>query len=181
VGNSLKRVNLGCIPSVRCYDFSVPGNPIRSIARGGAAIVLASVLSVGCGNGPGRRIVAPTVEHGDPSELVTWLNIAPLAFRAGESIRIELGVRNPTTLPIVTKVSGCIYYEVADASNRAVTPVPICCFGPPTYELAPGDSLAGSFSWDGTGMGGSLPAGEYRVYAVGIQGTEPVSIQILAP
>ena len=160
-------------------------DPIRTRCGSGAALLLISLLVSGCG-GDGRRVVAPPA-YGDPAELVAWVSVTPTDIHPGETVQIEVGIRNPTTRPIVvgfTSGSCRLSYTVRDANGTGVAPGFACTADAPTYELAPGETIAGRYSWDGTSYSGvPLPPGEYRVHSSGflVPSTVPVPISILAP
>lgn len=148
-----------------------------------AAILVIPLLFAGC-RGDGERVVGPS--FGDPSELIAWVSVTPTKFHAGETVQIEVGVRNSTTRPIVmgfTSGSCRTSYVVTDGSE-VVAPGFLCTGDAPTYELAPGESIVGRHSWDGASSSGTpLPPGKYRVHSFGFlfPSTTPVRIEILAP
>ena len=160
-------------------------NSFHPLRCGGAAVFLTSVLLAGCGKDGGGRIVSPT--KGDPAEIIAWVRVEPLTFRAGETVQIEVGVRNPTTRSIVmgfTSGSCALSYAVLNGNGVVVAPVIPCTADAPIRELAPGETIAAKYSWDGTSYSGTpLPPGEYQVRSQGFlyPSTNPVTIQILAP
>jgi hypothetical protein len=168
-----------------CYAFPVLRNSFRPLCCRGAALVLTSILLAGCSKDGGERIVRPT--SGDPAELIAWVSVAPVAFHAGEVVQIDVGIRNPTTRPTVvgfTSGSCRLTYAVTDRNDLVVAPGFVCTADAPTYELAPGETIAAKYSWDGTSSSGTpLPPGEYQVHSSGFlyPRTTPVTIQILAP
>lgn len=123
--------------------------------------------------------MAPEPIYGSVSDLVAWVNVAPVEFHAGESVQIEVGVRNPTPYPIVVGFpTGCISFVVKDASGTTVAPSPLCIGIGPPREMAPGEETVVPFAWDGD----RLPPGEYQVGSHGVPpAATPVPIRILAP
>ena len=140
------------------------------------------LLLAGCGGG--ARGVAGPPTFGDPAELVAWVKVTPVAFHAREAVQIEVGVRNPTTHPIIVAFpSACISYVVKNANGIPVAPGVLCTGIGPPHEIAPGAALTAQFSWDGTtGSGMALAPGDYQVGSSGVHpSATPVTIRILAP
>ena len=130
--------------------------------------------------------LALSMEFGDPSELIGWVTVSSAAFSPGERVQIVVGLRNPTKRPIIAGfTSGCmLMFQVKSGSDVVATPGYACPANAPTYQLAPGDALAKSFSWSGTTDAGEpLAPGEYQVCSDGflVPAVAPVTIRILAP
>lgn len=128
-------------------------------------------------------MVEPT--PGDPSGLVAYVTVSPTSFRAGESVQIEVGIRNPTKSTVeVGFTSGCeILYVVTDSHSIAVAPDILCTANAPIRRIAPGETISKQFTWDGTGLSGPLPPGTYKVSSSGFLSpvATPVMVRILAP
>ena len=164
-------------------------NLFRTLRRSSTTALLPLLLA-GCG-GHVKRVVDAPPRFGDPAAVITRVGVTPLEFHAGESVRIEVSMVNPTALPIVLHfTSGCVLsFAVKDSRDTFVAPKGIVCTAnAPTIELAPGEALTRLFPWDGTDgyPGTPLPPGDYRVIG-GLdsgalrQPSAPVSIRILAP
>jgi hypothetical protein len=161
----------------------VPRYPIRTLFRGGAAVLLTSLLFAGCGRDIGGRIVRPR-DFGDPADLIAWVTVAPQAFRAGEIVQIEVSIRNPTARPIVLTSPGCgIWFAVTRSDTLWYPDYSVDCAHARTYGVAPGDTIAVKASWNGISYGGPRSPGVYWVHSSGfhVPSTVPVPIQILAP
>jgi hypothetical protein len=162
-------------------------NSVGALRRGNTAIALILLLA-GCS--AERDAVVEPPGLGDPTAVVTRVSVAPVEFRAGETVQIEVGVHNPTTLPILLQFnSGCMLsFAVKDSRDAKVAPEDIpCTLDTPTMELAAGETVTWRFSWDGTSRPGTpLPPGDYRVIG-GLdpgamrQPSAPVFIRILGP
>lgn len=82
------------------------------------AVLLLAPLLTSCGDGA-SRVAAPRA-FGDPPELIAWVNVTSAESHAGETVQIDVGVRNPTRLPIIAVVHApCISYVVNDLSGAA--------------------------------------------------------------
>jgi len=163
-----------------CYTWAM----LQSVIRGAVALVLIPALLAGCGGGA-KRISAPPM-YGDLADLIAWVNVAPVEFHPGETVQVEVGVRNPTPHPIKVAYFGdCITFVVKDASGTTVAPGYACVAMPiPSgpFEVAPDEVIAANLFWDGTIAGVPLPDGDYQVGSAGLPvSATPVTIRILAP
>jgi len=157
---------------------------LQDVIRGSVAVVLIPALLAGCGGG-GRRVSAPPT-YGDVADLVAWVSVTPANFHPGETVEIEVGVRNPTPQPIIVAIySPCFSYAVNDASGPVFAPSPQCVALAIPREIPPGEGITAQFSWDGTIPAGTpLPPGDYQVRSLGLPlyaSATPVTIRILAP
>jgi hypothetical protein len=148
------------------------------LRSGAVALIL---LLAGC-SGNGTSVSGPP-KFGDQSELIASLTVTPLTFQAGDTVQIDVGLRNPTPYPIVMGfTSGCqLSYLIADSSGVFVAPNFACTANTPTIEMAPGQTIAARLSWDGTQYGRPFPPGPYRVSSSGflIPSVTPVTIRIV--
>jgi len=110
------------------------------------------------------------------------VKVAPVAFHAGQTTQIEVGVRNPTTHPIVVAfIPACISYDVKDAGGIHAAPNSHCIGLALPFEMAAGQIISAQLTWDGTTNGMPASPGEYRVESYGLpRSATPVAIQILA-
>lgn len=156
-------------------------------ARATAATALAILLPMfGCSETD--RTVDP-LRYAQASSLLTVTTVSPTEFRAGETVRIDVVVRNPTNLPIVVHfTSGCtIMFAVRTPGDVPVAPSDgPCTANAPTYEIQPGEEWTRHFEWDGSSGFPAQPVapGYYNVlggFDPGVRrnASEPVAIRIL--
>ena len=159
---------------------------LPSPLRIGLAAVLTCLLLGGCGKDVGRSISGPdpgpgpgpVTDYGDPSELVAWLTVAPTTFHQGEVLSVEVGVRNPTSKPILFNTCFTGFW-VSNENGPVLGSFPICAFGPQVTAIDPGQSLVSRISWDTR----IVAPGKSQVHNVGfvVPVVEPVAIEILEP
>ncbi len=154
----------------------------RTLGLRTIATVSIAILFAGCG-GRVTRVSAPPT-YGSPYDLVAFVNVPSVEFRSGETVPIEVGVRNPTPTPIRTGiVTDCISYVITSASGTRVAPDVQCLALAIPREIAPGEVIAVQLSWDTTTRERMpLPAGEYEISSAGLPiPAAPVTIRLLAP
>ena len=154
---------------------------IRALRSGRLILGATALLLAGCGGGA-TRLTAPR-EYGALTDLVAWVTVAPDAFRAGESVQIELGVRNPTYRPIrVAFAPVCVMFDIRDMDGHQVAPGSACLGLAVPFDMAPGEAIVVHRTWDGTSWGSPVPPGEYRVGSFGFPvDAAPAAVQVLAP
>lgn len=152
-------------------------------------VTLAPLLLTGCDGKWAFVMTSPG--FGDSAAIFTWVSISRSNFPSGETVAIEVGMRNPTTRPIELHfTSGCILsFVVKDPGDSVVAPMGVLCTADtPTIVLAPGARRTQRFEWDGTNGAphDPLPPGEYQLVGGldhGASGhpSQPVRIRIRAP
>jgi hypothetical protein len=154
----------------------------RLHALGTIAIALIAFPLAGCGGGVARVSAPPT--YGSPYDLVAFVNVPSVEFHSGETVPIEVGVRNPTPHPIRAGISlECISYVIKNSSGTRVAPDTFCLALAISRKIAPGEVISVQLSWDAaTREGTLLPAGEYEISSAGLPvSATPVTVQLLAP
>jgi hypothetical protein len=148
--------------------------------RGTALVMMSALLLGGCGE---SRVVEPP---GDPTGLVGWVTVSPDVFQPGDEVRVEVGIRNPTTRPLTvgfTSGSCALGFVVTSGAAIVAARPDVCTADAPIVELAPGQTISAEYTWDGTGLALPLLPGEYQVIPMSFQtpAVAPVTIRIITP
>src|SRR2546427_6019253 len=94
---------------------------IHALGLRATAIALIALSLAGCGGGVTRVSAPPT--YGSPYDLVAFVNVPSVEFHSGETVPIEVGVRNSTPRPIWAGIApDCISYVIKNSSGTWVAP-----------------------------------------------------------
>ena len=129
------------------------------------------------------RVSAPPT-YRSPYDLVAFVNVPSVEFHSGETVPIEVGVRNSTPRPIWAGIApDCISYVIKNSSGTRVVPDIQCLALAIPREIAPDEVISVQLSWDTTPREGRLlPAGEYEISSAGLPiSATPVTVRLLAP